>query len=205
MFVPTKKEVFYKQKTSSVLYQGDIIGAKEIGLKIEDDNSPDFYMIISANCDLVCNTQRNRLPTFITIVGLLHISIFKKLFYKKFLSYFKDSSKIVSILPIHSFIDFINKKNVDNIIHDKISKYMYLPPDGIVLKDPMIIDFDFIENYNASEIDLFNKLLNGKKLELSSPFREKIALRFCNHYSRIGIDDDELRSKEYKDKIKGKY
>jgi len=53
-FAPENISDFYNQTDNSILLQGDIIASKDIGFK--DDNSefsPDFWMIITKNCDLV--------------------------------------------------------------------------------------------------------------------------------------------------------
>jgi len=72
---------------------------------------------------------------------------------------------------------------------------MFLPPDGNVLKEPMIVDFDLIFPVLGENIE---RVLDAKKLQLSSPFRERLSQRFALHYSSIGIDDNEVKNSNYR-------
>ena len=62
----------------------------------------------------------------------------------------------------------------------------------------MIIDYDLITILNG---DIAKKMLEGKKLQLSSPFREKVAQRFALHYMSIAIDDEYIKQSTYKKAI----
>ncbi|MCC6837443.1 MAG: hypothetical protein IT234_02785, partial [Bacteroidia bacterium] len=91
------------------------------------------------------------------------------------------------------------KEHLNNLIEDKITKLMFLPPDGKIFTEPMIIDFELIFPLVGEDID---KILSAKKLQLSSPFRERIAQRFALHYCSIGIDDNDVKSPGYRDELK---
>ena len=79
---------------------------------------------------------------------------------------------------------------------------MYLPPDGEVIVEPSVIDFELLTTIEGDNAEEVGKLLNAKKLQLNSPFREHIAQRFALHYSGIGIKDKHIKDKEYINKIK---
>ncbi len=96
----------------------------------------------------------------------------------------------------------LKETNVDKIIQNKISKFMFLPPDGKVFSVPMIVDFDIVNQLDGSNQKEVKSVLNSKVLQLASPFREKIAQRFADHYSNIGIDDEEIKDRNYLKAIK---
>jgi len=89
----------------------------------------------------------------------------------------------------------INTNKISDLLNDKITKLMFLPPDGNVLKEPMIVDFDLIFPVLGENIE---RVLDAKKLQLSSPFRERLSQRFALHYSSIGIDDNEVKNSNYR-------
>ena len=210
MFVPTDKNVFYSEiiKSKNSLSQGDILDAKTLGLKIENDSySPDYWMIITKSCDLVLNCDSFIVrKKNISIVPLIAIKIIYKILKRDFTKDIsKVSSKIVLIAVHNLFSIFLNhnkKGEIDNLIKDRISKFMFLPPDGVILKEPMLIDFDIVSQINGNEQSEVKKVLQAKVLQVNSPFREKVAQRFAMHYSSIGVLDDEIREEKYVNNLK---
>ena len=210
MFVPTHKNVFYSEivKSNISLSQGDILDAKTLGLKIENDSySPDYWMIITKSCDLVLNCDSFIVrKKNISIVPLIAIKIIYKILKRDFTKEIsKVSSKIVLIAVHKLFSIFLNhnkKGEIDNLIKDRVSKFMFLPPDGVILKEPMLIDFDIVSQINGNEQSEVKKVLQAKVLQVNSPFREKVAQRFAMHYSSIGVLDDEIREEKYVNNLK---
>ena len=74
---------------------------------------------------------------------------------------------------------------------------MFFPPDGNIFKEPMILDFDFPQALDGGNEEEVKNALHSKVLQLNSPFREKVSQRFALHYSSIGVEDDEIRDKNY--------
>lgn len=210
MFVPTDKNVFYSEivKSNISLSQGDILDAKTLGLKIENDSySPDYWMIITKSCDLVLNCDSLIVrKKNISIVPLIAIKIIYKILKRDFTKDISNvSSKIVLIAVHNLFSIFLNhnkKGEIDNLIKDRVSKFMFLPPDGVILKEPMLIDFDIVSQINGNEQSEVKKVLQAKVLQVNSPFREKVARRFAMHYSSIGVLDDEIREEKYVNNLK---
>ncbi len=210
MFVPEDKNVFYSEiiKTKDSLFQGDILDAEIVGLKNENDlYSPDYWMIITKSCDLVLDSNSLTIrKKNLSIIPLIALNLIYKILRRDFV---KDVSKVsnrILLIAVHKlfsiFLNHNKKDEIDYLIKDRISKFMFLPPDGTILKEPMLIDFDMVIQINGNEQEEVKKVLQAKVLQLNSPFREKVAQRFALHYSSIGVMDDEIRDKKYVNNLK---
>ena len=183
---------------SSRLYQGDVLSSKEIGLKDDNDDSstPDFFMIITKTCDLSFDNQEiNK-----TRSGSIVITPFRSL--RSLVNRRMKIKKFINLIPLFSIFFKSSRKNIENIIKDKVSRFMFIPPDGKILTEPMVVDFgvsNYIDGHDPNEV---SSVLGAKKIQLQSPFREKVAQRFALHYMSIGVDDLEIRKSEYVDNIK---
>lgn len=95
MFVPEDKNVFYSKiiKANNSLFQGDILDAKIIGLKNESDlYSPDYWMVITKNCDLVLDSNSLTIrKKNLSIIPLIALKLIYKMFRRDFI---KDISKV---------------------------------------------------------------------------------------------------------------
>lgn len=209
-FVPNNINDFYDKNISEdTLFQGDILASEQLGLKEEGtDFSPNFWMIITKNCDLVISPEHNSTRkgniSIIPVIKLAILSMLHERYLKKYV--IAPFKKIVIIPLIDIFSNpSINKRRIDDILSDKISKFSYLPPDGNILTNPHVLDFDIVKQLDGSDSEILNLIFKSKKLQLASPFREKIAQKFAYHYSSIGINDDEIRSNQYRDLIKSEF
>ena len=202
--VPNNLHDFYVNIEKDVLYQGDILDAKTIDLKIDNSaSSPDHWLIITKSCDLVIDKIKGNLrKNHVSIIPLLKISTLIDILFPRnpSLNLFR---KIV-ILPIFKIIHLpkFGYKLVTEILSDRYTKWQFIPPDGQVFNEPRVVDFDLVKFLDGAEMEILQKILLAKKLQLASPFREKIAQRFANHYSSIGINDNDIKSDVYKEKLK---
>ena len=182
MFVPEDKNVFYSEiiKTKDSLFQGDILDAEIVGLKNENDlYSPDYWMIITKSCDLVLDSNSLTIrKKNLSIIPLIALNLIYKILRRDFV---KDVSKVsnrILLIAVHKlfsiFLNHNKKDEIDYLIKDRISKFMFLPPDGTILKEPMLIDFDMVIQINGNEQEEVKKVLQAKVLQLNSPFREKL-------------------------------
>ncbi len=206
--IPHNSSAFYSSNPDKArLFQGDILKAREIGLKEEgEDTSPDFWLVITKSCDLAFreHQKKTRNETF-SILPLISMKILENSFSKIFSSSISYEPKNILLVPVVGLVKKFmlqkyKKDHIDSLLKNKISRFMYFPPEGNYFTEPMIIDFEFIETIDGGDEAEINSALNSKILELSSPFREKVAQRFALHFSEIGIDDEEIRHKDY---IKG--
>ena len=159
MFVPEDKNVFYSEiiKTKDSLFQGDILDAEIVGLKNENDlYSPDYWMIITKSCDLVLDSNSLTIrKKNLSIIPLIALNLIYKILRRDFV---KDVSKVsnrILLIAVHKlfsiFLNHNKKDEIDYLIKDRISKFMFLPPDGTILKEPMLIDFDMVIQINGNE------------------------------------------------------
>ncbi len=191
-------EPFYVDINKTTLYQGDVIKAEGVELKDHDDPcSPDYWMIITKSCDLVFLPTGLPRKQNISLVPLFTLKLVKALF-KRDLSHFMSRwrNRIV-LIAIQKLSNVCLAKHVDSMIKDKITKFMFLPYEGTLFEEPMVIDFDMVVQLDGSDLNEVTKTLSAKKLQLASPFREKVAQRFAHHYSSIGIDDGEIKNPKY--------
>lgn len=208
-YIPANTYDFFMTPNYKMLYQGDILDSTTLGLKDpENTMSPDFWLIISKSCDLVIDDSlmktRKGNVSIIPIYKFAILTLFKHRYTKKLL---ESINRKIVILPLISIYNnsAINKKNINNIISDKVTRFQFLPPDGHVLKEPYIVDFDLVSQLDGFDSDTLKSILDSKKLQLMSPFREKIAQRFAFHYSSIGINDSTIKSDDYLDNLKAAY
>lgn len=202
--IPQDISKYYSKLNNEVLLQGDIVAANEIGMKNKED-SPDFWLIITKSCDLAFRENEKKVKNDVcSLLGIYslkqHVELIKKKYFSKPKNGFLSRVVVAGVLRFSEATKSITKsEHLENLINDKISKLMFLPPDGEILKEPMIIDFDLVFPLSGEDIE---KILNAKKIQLSSPFRERLAQRFALHYSSIGIDDNDVKNSEYKSKLK---
>ncbi len=207
MFVPDNIKSFYDSLDKNRLLQGDIVRAEKIGIKEEANIcSPDFWMIITKTCDLTLEADSTTRRKIVACMPLIGLNILKLLYQKDILHILQRMRRKIVLLPVFSIIEkFAKIKNiesVDSLLKNQISKFMYLPPDGTVLTEPMVIDFDITTQLDGSDPKEVKNIISSKVLQLTSPFRERMAQRFAEHYSTIGIDDDSIKSKEYCNQLK---
>lgn len=203
--IPSDISAYYSKNDNDFLLQGDIISAENIGLK-EGEDSPDYWLIITKSCDLAFRDPNNKkvknsICTYLGIYSIKkHYELIKaKYFIKPKIDYL---SRIVfaGILNFSQSSRSVSKpEHLNNLIDDKIAKLMFLPPDGLIFTEPMIVDFELIQPVYSENVE---SILQGKKLQLSSPFRERLAQRFALHYSSIGIDDNEVKNPSYRESLK---
>ena len=206
MFVPSNIKSFYESLDKNRLWQGDIVRAEKIGIK-EASNiySPDFWMIITKTCDLTLEADFTTRRQIVSCMPLIGLNILKLLYQKDTFQFLQRMRKKIVFLPVFSFLEKFAKMKVDNVeslLKNQISKFMYLPPDGVVLTEPMVIDFDITTQLDGGDPGEVKNIIDAKVLQLTSPFRERIAQRFAEHYATIGIDDDSIKSKEYCKQLK---
>ena len=196
---PNINDFFDKNIDRLHLYQGDILNSCDIGLKSEDDDStvPDFYMIITKTCDLSFDNPQES----ITRGGIINLVPFRSL---SSLTTPNNSiiKKVINFIPLISVFKTSTSSKVGNIVKDKISRFMFVPPDGIILIEPMVVDFGLTTQIDGHDTTETSRLLKTKKLQLRSPFREKVAQRFAWHYMSIGINDSEIRNNNYINNLK---
>ncbi len=203
--IPKDISVYYSKPETNILYQGDILSATDIGMK-DDVNSPDFWLIITKSCDLVYRNGEKKLKNDgVSILGMFSFKKYFELIRKKYIIKPKTDylGKIViaGVLKFSESTKSITKKEqIDALIEDKITKLMFLPPDGNVFTEPMILDFDLVFPLSGEDVE---KITKAKKIQLSSPFRERVSQRFALHYSSIGIDDQNVKDKTYRANLKG--
>ena len=202
--VPQDISVYYSKLDKEVLFQGDIIDAKEIDMK-ENEDSPDYWLVITKSCDLVFRNDAKKVKNDIcSLLGIYsikkQIELVKKKYFIKPKNDFLSRVVIAGVLKFSESTKSITKKDhLNDLINDKISKLMFMPPDGTILKEPMIVDFDLVVPLLGEDIE---KILSAKKIQLSSPFRERLAQRFALHYSSIGIDDNDVKNPNYRDELR---
>lgn len=204
--VPTNIRDFYSSCDATTLYQGDVLDAKTLGWwKPDAEYSPHHWMIITKNCDLVIDpeTRQMRRQT-LSLLPLVATRLLPRLFSRDAAKILAAANGKLALLPVFRLllIPDIKKDAIDNIISGKVSRFFFLPPDGAVLVEPSIIDFDIVRQLGSLETGVIDRTLNSKRLQLSSPLREAIAQRFGLHYSSIGLQDDEIRSKDYRKLVK---
>ena len=169
--------------------------------------SPDYWMIITKDCDLSFDDPsiKKTRNENISIFPIFDFILFKKLLIRKNINFFeKINSKIIinAIFIISKVLPLISANKIDNLIKNNISRFMYLPPDGEILKEPMLIDFDITHQLDGGIEEEVNKVLISKLLQLKAPFKHIIAQRFALHYSSIGLEDKFIRDKSYIKNIK---
>lgn len=199
---------FYSPTKKDTLYQGDIIKANGIGLEdLCDETYPDYWMIITKNCDLTFTEPLKTRKGNISIVPIFALKILQKIYGKDLLNIISRLRMKLVFMAIWRLskafkLEKLKESQIDNLIKNKITKYMFLPPDGRIFNEPLIVDFDFVNQLNGSNSEEVKNVLNSKVLQLASPFREMVAQRFASHYSNIGIDDEEIMSRNYLKSIK---
>lgn len=82
MLIPSNISSFYSNAIDKdALFQGDIIRADGVGLKGPNEGcKPDYWMIITKNCDLVFMEPKLPRKQNISIIPLFTIKILQKLF-----------------------------------------------------------------------------------------------------------------------------
>ncbi len=208
MLIPLNITPFYSPIKKNTLYQGDIIKADGIGLgDLKDETYPDYWMIITKSCDLTLSETLKTRKENISIIPLFALKILQKIYEKDLLNNISRLRMKLVFMAVWKISKVFNlgkltESNIDKLIQNKITKYMYLPPDGEVFSAPMIIDFDHVNQLDGSNRKEVESVLNSKILQLASPFREKVAQRFADHYSSIGIDDEEIMDRNYLKAVK---
>lgn len=204
MFTPSNTEPFYyPTPNKSILYQGDIIEGRRTGVEdLTGETYPGYWMIITKSCDLNLSKALTISKENISILPVFTIKHLKKICEEKSSYTMSALRRKVVLMAVWKIsekfgIGKLEGSEIGNIIKDRVSKFMYLPPDGNVFSEPMIIDFDLINTLDSSNQEAVKGVLNAKMLQLATPFREKVAQRFAYHYSNIGIDDREIRDKPY--------
>lgn len=208
-FTPPNISDFFSSLSANELFQGDIVSARDIGLKDENDDEtfPDFYMIITKTCDLSFDDnhiQKTR-SGIISLIPLFNIKLLNPILLRFLKKNILAPTRKVNLIPVVKLINaFSGQKieKIDSIVKNQISKFMFLPPDGNILTEPMVIDFESFSQIDGESSIEVGRLLLAKKIQLTSPFRELIAQRFASHYSNIGINDQHIKQKEYVIKIK---
>lgn len=144
MLIPSNTEVFYTKVDLYTLSQGDLIRADGIGLKEPGDEcSPDYWMIITKNCDLVFTSNFVTRKQNISIIPLFALRIIHRLYerdFLQFLSHLRKKIVLMAIWKISKIFGELNSRQIESLVQNKISKFMFLPPDGKVFTEPMIID-----------------------------------------------------------------
>ncbi len=205
MLVPPNLKSFFEPTEKDKLFQGDVLCAREIGLKDETVFSPDFWMIISKSCDVQIEESGRTRRQIISVIPTISLNLVEKIYGRDTLNTLNRLGKKIVMIPLVAFTQaFLKLKSddVSDLLKNRLSKFMYLPPDGAVLNDPMVVDFDITQQLPATSSDQVRKVLMGKKLQLVSPFRERVAQRFAEHYSSIGLNDEFIRSDGYKKELK---
>lgn len=209
--IPENINNFYSECNNNSLFQGDIISAKKTHF-VEDDVDgiyPDYFIIITKSCDLVFRTGCIEVKGIIQTLPLISFNLARKIFKRDFESLQKSYRKRVLTLAVMKFSEvrnyITNSDQINSIIDNKMSRFMFLPPDGKVLKEPMIIDFDYILPIDGRIEENVKELMKGKQLQLSSPFREQYSQNFGKHFSQIGINDSEIKDKTYRATVKEHY
>lgn len=203
MLVPTNKEVFYSHPDRTLLLQGDVISATAFPLEDCTVLSPSFWMIITKSCDLELSENYITRHQNISVLPLFSYTSWQSFFSNKLSNSLFNIQKRIVFLAIWKLTSFIKKtSSVDNLLKNNISKFMFLPPDGTIFEEPMIIDFDMVVFYDGGDKELVEMVIGSKVLQLTSPFRERVAQRFASHYSEIGIDDKEIRDRQYAKELK---
>jgi len=205
--IPEDIACFYSKTNKEILLQGDIISADKVGIKADNPLSPDYWIIISKSCDLAFRGEQKIISKRgITILPLLTFKLLKLLFKKDLEKITKGIAGKIVILPLIDFSRATNSitkaEQIDPLIKDELSKFMFIPPDGEVLKEPVLVDFDLVQRLDGTNEEETKIILESKVLQLATPFKEKLAQRFALHYMSIGVDDDEIRDKAYKTKLK---
>lgn len=201
--IPSNTSDFYSAPAHADLFQGDIFPATAAGLKKEGaPRSPDYWIIITKTCDLQSETDGTLRKQNMAVLPMLNLKSMSNRNGSWFMAV-RNLPKFV-VLGILNLVASRNLKvnQLDMLLENKMTRYQFLPPDGTVLQEPMIIDFNIIHVLDGSDAELIQNIRTGKILQLSSPFRERVAQRFAAHYADIGVNDDELKTKEYKKTIK---
>lgn len=209
MLVPKNLHTFYDELEKDQLYQGDILDASKIGLKQTGvDTSPDHWLIITKSCDLVIDPQKQPSTTrrgIIKVLPLLSVPVLNKIYGRDSLLLLERVQRkivLVAVLPFLKGFKGMKAESVDTLVKNEMSRYLYLPPDGAIFKEPMIIDFDISESLDGADPEELRATLAAKVMQLATPFRERVAQRFAAHYATIGIDDDEIKAKTYVSAVK---
>lgn len=201
--IPPDTSIYFGTADSGQLFQGDIVSGREIGMDWE--NAPEYWLIITKSCDLVFRGDQKKVKNDVcALLGVYtlqkQLNLIKRKYFVKPKNGFLGRVVLAGILRFSESTSAItNTNHIDNLVEDKITKFMLLPPDGTVFTEPMIVDFDLIHPLSGEEIEA---VLMAKKLQLSSPFRERLSQRFAAHFFSIGIDDNEVKSPSYREKLK---
>ncbi|MEW6381717.1 MAG: hypothetical protein AB1611_19235 [bacterium] len=174
MLIPSNISSFYSNAIDkNALFQGDIIRAVGVGLKEPNrDGDPDYWMIITKNCDLVFVEPKLPRKQNISIIPLFTINILRKLFDKDILTALSRARKkmvFMAIYKISRAFGNLKKSHIDSLVQNKISKFMFLPPDGKEFDEPMIIDFDIVVQLDGSNPQEVERVLKSKAIQLVSP------------------------------------
>ena len=201
---------FYaEQPDQAALFQGDILSAEKLNIKEQGvSGSPDYWLIISKSCDLQfrIGAQLKVKNALISMLPLVPLTTHFQLRTRDFRRLVERARAKVILIAIWNIFEKLNvPKQIEALVKDQISRFMFLPADGVILKEPAVIDFEWVVQENAVTEEQVKGILAAKVLELKSPVREKIAQRFGLHYSQIGVDDDEFRAKPYTDLLKKTY
>ncbi len=205
--VPNDISAYYDNVNKSVLYQGDIICNAELGF-YDSSDAPEYWLIITKSCDLVFRTEKKEVKNNIcTLLGIYslkkHLQLIKKKYFTPPKNDYLARIIIAGVFRFSKSTKSIIKPNMlTELVDDKITKLMFLPPDGKILTEPMLIDFDLLYPSHVDDVEI---ILAAKKLQLSSPFRERISQRFATHYSSIGINDSDVKNRNYRDDLKKYY
>lgn len=137
---------------NGILYQGDIIVGKKTGLEeFEDESYPDYWMIITKNCDLTLSYTLTTRKEDISIIPLFTLKYLLRICEKELLYTISRSRKKVVLMAVWKLskifgLGKLSESNIKNLIENKITKFMYLPPDGDIFNEPMIVDFDLLSH-----------------------------------------------------------
>lgn len=202
LLVPSNIASYYNRTMNGAkLYQGDVLDSKGIGFSSLGMSSPEYWMIITKSCDLeIINSSLPRKRN-ISILPLIALRNLYKIYIQNGFSALISSRVVIMAINRISKFKF-KSEQIDSLLKDSISKFMFLPPDGLVFTEPMIIDFDAVCQINGSDPTEVQNAISSKLLELASPFRERVAQRFAEHYASIGIDDRTIRNTDYVKAIK---
>ncbi len=173
MYVPSNVEDFFSKETNRTsLFQGDIMNSEILNLHEEgNEYSPNYWMVITKNCDLVINEDKNSTrKRSLTLIPLISFKLLNLILKRNFYSDCEGVNSRIVLVAVHNlfkvFRDHYKKTDLDNLIKNRISKFMFLPPDGEVLKEPMLIDFDIIHPLESNSSESVSNLLKAKILEL---------------------------------------
>lgn len=201
---------FYSSDVSrQELFQGDILNARKLKLKTDSTEvyEPDFWMVITKTCDLQISDGNLRGKS-VGLVALISRKLISCLMKKKLEDELSGIKNRVVVAAVHKLFkvyqDYHKASDIDSLIKGQISRFFFLPANNKELTEPMFIDFELIEVLPALDNGSAKFFLDAKTAQLNTPFRERVAQKFGLHYSSIGIEDDEIRDKQFaKDLKKG--